>query len=212
VRKRMDRAEARRRVQDLANRLKKDGMLSREDTEALRLLAEADNDQREGPAAANRPTVSIDARSLKKTGPSENEIRICLDFGTAMSKAWATGRSVNETIPLVLGTLAGLPNKLAVPSSIFISRSGRIYLGANAETQHRQELEAGRSRFDNLKRMLSEAEPGQDLDDVPLVSAIDPTNSGLSKGDLLVLYLGWLTDLAVTALGPSLIERVWAHL
>ena len=138
--------------------------------------------------------------AFDKQGPPEEEIRLCLDFGTAMSKAWASRREDGDTIPLALGQIAGTGDTLVLPSSIYISQSGRIYFGASAETQHRQEIETGRQRFDNLKQMLSEAEVEQELDDVPLSSDIDPTESGLSKGDLLVLYLAWLTDLALKSL------------
>ena len=61
--------------------------------------------------------------------------------------------------------------------------------------------EHGRRRFDNLKRMFSHAEVNQDLDHVMLPPGVDPTESGLTKGNLLLLYLAWLTDLAHRALG-----------
>jgi molecular chaperone HscA len=48
--------------------------------------------------------------------------------------------------------------------------------------------------------MLSDAEVSQDLDHVGLPIGIDPTGSGLTRGDLLVLYLAWLTDIALQAL------------
>ena len=144
--------------------------------------------------------VQLNLDSLDHSGPSEKSLRLCLDFGTALSKAWAIGRNHGETIPLVLGRYCGQGEVLPVPSSIFISITGRIFFGGAAETQHRQELENGRKRFDNLKGMLSHAEVGQELDHVPLDRNVDPTGSGLTVGDLLVLYLGWLTHLALVAL------------
>jgi|GEM_PF-6406382 len=144
-------------------------------------------------------TVEIDLASLTQTPIPEVEMRMCIDFGTAMSKAWITGSTVKDTIPLVLGRYAGTGDTIPVPSSVFISKAGRIFFGASAETQHRQEIEAGRLRFDNLKRMLSEAEIEQDLFHSPLPKGVDPTNSGLTRGDLLVLYLAWLTDLSLNA-------------
>ena len=149
--------------------------------------------------------IPIDRTAFEKVGPRENDIRLCLDFGTAMSKAWAGRRADNDTIPLLLGQSVGVDDTLAVPSTIFISRSGNIYFGTAAETQHRQEVDPKRVRFDNLKWMLSEAEVGQELDDVPLPNGVDPTESGLTKGDLLVLYLAWLTDHALKSLEKALI-------
>lgn len=180
-----------------------EGILSEDDVAALRHLAGISTMPAEEEADAGKaklPSIPINRAAFDTIGPRESDIRLCLDFGTAMSKAWATRRTENETIPLVLGRPAGIGDTLAVPSSIFISQAGRLYLGAAAEIQHRQEVDSGRQRFDNLKWMLSEAEVGQELDDVRLSPEIDPTQSGLSKGDLLVLYLAWLTDLALEAL------------
>jgi len=175
-----------------------EGLLSSDDVKALSQLAglpPVDQD-----TVAETAPIELDTTAVTTKGPTEPELRICIDFGTAMSKAWACRGDDDETIPLILGRSAGSGDTLAVPSSIFISQSGRLFLGAAAETQHRQEIETGRQRFDNLKRMLSEAEVGQELDDVPLPREIDPTNSGLTKGDLLVLYLAWVTDLALDSL------------
>jgi hypothetical protein len=93
---------------------------------------------------------------------------------------------------------------LTVPSSIFISDSGRIYLGSDAERQHRAEARSARPRFDNLKRMLSDAEVDTQLSAFPLRDGIDPTQSGLTGGDLLILYFAWLTDLSENALQMAL--------
>ena len=145
-------------------------------------------------------SISINRNAFDEKGPPEEEIRMCLDFGTAMSKAWAVRGNVDDTIPLVLGRVAGRGDTLVVPSSIFISQSGQIYFGDAAERQHRQENDTDRKCFDNIKHLLNDAEVGQELDDVSLSPEIDPTESGLSKGYLLVLYLSWLTDIALKSL------------
>jgi hypothetical protein len=141
----------------------------------------------------------LDLTAFRRRGPQPKAIRVCLDFGTAMSKAWATGEGAIETLPLLIGKAAG-GEGLTVPSSIFIGDNGRIYLGNESETQHRANIRVGRPRFDNLKRMLSEAEVNTDLGGVQLREGIDPTGSGLTGGDLLVLYFAWLTDLCEIAL------------
>ncbi len=142
----------------------------------------------------------LDLKALNTVGPEEPIMRLCIDFGTAMSKAWAAYRTIDETVPLNLSIAVGDGDKFPVPSAIFISDSGKVFFGEAAERQHRQELNAGRRRFDNIKRILSEAEIDQDLHEVPVDRATDPTDSGVTKGDLLILYLGWLTDHALVAL------------
>jgi len=156
----------------------------------------------------NTPTdptegLELNGAAFKRAGPDVGRIRLCLDFGTALSKAWVTGRGANETLPLLIGKAAG-GEGLTVPSSIYIGEGGRIYLGADAERQHRAEAESARPRFDNLKRMLSEALVGTELRSLPLRAGIDPTQSGVTGGDLLILYFAWLTDLSETALDAAL--------
>jgi hypothetical protein len=183
-----------------------EGRISLDEFNALRVLIgqEPVTDKRRDAIGSKHgaPEIVLDLSSLQGQGPSEEALRLCIDFGTAMSKAWATGKNIAQTVPLVLGRYAGIGDTLPVPSSIYISRGGRIFLGADAEKQHRQEIDQGhhRFRFDNLKRMLSEAEVGQDLYHVELPIGIDPMGSGLTRGDLLVLYLAWLTDIALQAL------------
>lgn len=100
-----------------------------------------------------------------------------------MSKAWPTGRGPAETLPLLIGQAAGEAG-LTVPSSVYIGDSGHVYLGSAAERQHLAETQSARPRFDNLKRMLSEAEVGTELRALPLRDGIDPTHCGITGGDL----------------------------
>ncbi|MGH7070454.1 MAG: hypothetical protein ACREFO_10620, partial [Acetobacteraceae bacterium] len=111
-----------------------------------------------------------------------------------MSKAWATGKDESETLPLLLGTNSSGEPTPAVESAVFIGDDGRIYVGANASRQYRLNAGRGRRVYENIKRLLSDAEIGSNPYDWKLEPEIDPTGSGLSRGDLLVLYLAWLTS------------------
>jgi hypothetical protein len=168
--------------------------LALEERQALRELLQG---------SGNLPKLELDLAAFKRRGPASARIRLCLDFGTAMSKAWATGRGAIETLPLLIGKAAGADG-LIVPSSVYIDDNGRIYIGYEAERQHRADARSGRPRFDNLKRMLSEAEVGTELKALPLREGIDPTDSGITGGDLLILYLAWLTDLSECALEEAI--------
>ena len=206
----MEISEAKILIENLIGRLEPhgdryklpDGIISNSEVGALRALA-WDRDVASPPATeSGREYMGgseqyLDCAAFEGYGPPEEELRICLDFGTAMSKAWASRHHDDDSIPLMLRQ-SSRRSDLAVPSVIFISNGGRIYFGSEAETQHRQDI--GRPCFDNIKRILTDAEIGQELDDVALPEGVDPTASGLAKGDLLVLYLAWLTDLAVSAL------------
>lgn len=151
----------------------------------------------EPPAAA----IEIDRNALKNDGPPENEIRLCIDFGTAMSKACVTGVADDDVIPLQLGREVGEGDVWSVPSSLYVSDSGKIYFGHAAERQHTADVsnDYNRGRFDNIKYMLSESAPNSNLYDIPLPVYIDPSNR-MTYGDALLLYLAWLTDHACKAM------------
>lgn len=210
----MDHAIARALVSSFLNRLHKEGdhfqipgsTLSKDEVEAFSELA--------GVAVALEvqppPSVVADAKlnltAFARVPIPEESLRLCLDFGTAMSKSWACMSTSVATLPLVLGKQADGQAVLAVPSSIFITKAGTIFFGNAAERQHEAEIHTGRYRFDNIKRLLSEVAPDLNISEIPLTDGIDPTGSGLTKGDLLVLYLAWLTDLTLKALADTVQE------
>ena len=143
--------------------------------------------------------LNLDALEAATNGnaPPEEGIRLCIDFGTAMSKICAVGEWDEDVIPLRLGR-----DSWGVPSSLYIGAGGEIRFGAAAEEQHLQDMETGdgRARFDNIKGMLSSGDTREDLFHVPLPVNVDPTGK-LTKGDALLLYLAWLTDRGCEALG-----------
>ena len=103
--------------------------------------------------------VELNLTSLERDEPEDQDVTLCLDFGTAMSKAFATKGSDDNLIALPLGRTAGEPNMVfPVSSTLFISRSGRIHFGYEAIKESLNELDAGRRRFE-----LSEAayKPGR---------------------------------------------------
>jgi hypothetical protein len=204
----LDQAIARALVSSFLNRLHREGdhfqipgsTLSKDEVEAFNELAGvavAIRVQQLAPVVAD---AKLNLVALIRPPIPEETLRLCLDFGTAMSKSWACMSTSIITLPLVLGKQADGQSVLAVPSSIFITKAGSIFFGNAAERQHEAEIHTGRSRFDNIKRLLSEVAPDLNISEIPLTDGIDPTGSGLTKGDLLILYLAWLTDLTLKAL------------
>lgn len=207
----MDQAIARALVSSFLNRLHKEGdhfqipgsTLSKDEVEAFSELAGvavAVEVQQPTPVVAD---AKLNLAAFTRPPIPEETLRLCLDFGTAMSKSWACMSSSVATLPLVLGKQADGQAVLAVPSSIFITKAGTIFFGNAAERQHEAEIHTGRYRFDNIKRLLSEVAPDLNISEIPLTDGIDPTGSGLTKGDLLVLYLAWLTDITLKALADT---------
>lgn len=77
-----------------------------------------------------KTSVALNLDSLKRKSPGNPEVILCLDFGTAMSKAFAMQQNGNP-IELALGARAGAKG-YTVDSSIFITDEGLIKFGPQA--------------------------------------------------------------------------------
>lgn len=154
-----------------------------------------------------RPSLKLNLQSLQYKNSQDPEIKMCLDFGTAMSKAFASkikDGELSDTLLLKLGYRASNGKSIdiyPVPSSLWIRDDGKIFMGGQAVDFS---MEAGpdknRARLDSLKRALNqgmrETTPFNDL----MGKDLNPTDVELSLGDAIILYLGFLTDLACTEL------------
>ncbi len=146
-------------------------------------------------------TMELVLDSLEQDVPSHSELLLCLDFGTAMSKAFATTSS-GAHLDLELGKAAGRDG-YTLPSSVFIGDNGRAYFGFESIEKSENAKETGRERLDSIKSRLSLRSEGN-LDDQFLLPAENPTDVKLTEGDLLRSYLAFLTDMT----GVSLAARM----
>ena len=162
------------------------------------------------PKPKPKANVKLNLTSLKFDTPQNEEIKMCLDFGTAMSKAFASmveDDELYDTLLLKLGHRAsGGTSKIIypVPSSMWITNDGTIFLGEKAIALSLQsDSSSKRERFDSLKKELilglKESSPFQQA----MRESLNPTDVPLSMGDAIILYLGFLTDLACTELEES---------
>ncbi|MFL9906754.1 hypothetical protein [Paraburkholderia sp. RL17-337-BIB-A] len=152
------------------------------------------------PSYASPPEVELVLDSLQHKAPSGRDVLLCLDFGTAMSKAFATS-SGGDHLDLELGKAAGKEG-YTLPSSVFIGDDGQAYFGYEAIEKSINAQEAGRERLDSIKSWLSFREDGN-LDAELLPKTYNPTDVRLTEGDLLRAYLAFLTDMT----GVSLVAR-----
>ncbi len=144
--------------------------------------------------------AELNLESLKRASPEHPEILLCLDFGTAMSKAMATRDADDNLIELALGKAAGDRGEIyGLRSSMFIARSARIHFGHEAIAQSNEVESTSRKRLDSLKQRLSQGHPG-DLSEGMFDVATNPTSVPMSWADAITLYLGYLTDIATTEL------------
>lgn len=148
--------------------------------------------------AAAVPVVVLNLNALEKTQADDPNVTVCLDFGTAMSKAFAI-EGYSKPVELALGQRAGASG-YPVESSLFISEDALLYFGPQAVQLGNDAAALGRSRFDSPKSRLS---MGQQLDinRAPIKKEINPIDSTpVTEGELITLYLGYLTDLACSEL------------
>lgn len=139
--------------------------------------------------------------SLPPVEPYAGPIHLCLDFGTAMSKAFAWNKDSDSPMPLRIGHVAGEPGSspYALNSTIFISREGRVFFGQKAVDKAVADPE--HHAFQSIKDILT----------VGLMTDLgewvgQPYNPGkhpISRRDVVALYLAFLTDHALLALGEE---------
>lgn len=143
--------------------------------------------------------AELDLTCLDYDAPDNPDVMLCLDFGTAMSKAFALTEG-EEALGLALGVEAGNQG-FPVPSTVFISDAGLVYFGYEALAQSQDTAESQRSRFDSLKGVLSLRSRG-DLDSnmCVLKPDVNPTTTTLTEGALVRIFLAYLTDLSLLQL------------
>lgn len=146
------------------------------------------------------PTVALVADSLNVGVPSMPDLLLCLDFGTAMSKAFASAKDGSK-YDLELGRAAGSTG-YTLPSSVFVGDDARMYFGFEAIEQSQDFNTSGRERLDSIKSWLSFRED-TNIDGKILGKNFNPTLLDLTEGDLIRIFLAYLTDIA----GMSLTSR-----
>ena len=144
--------------------------------------------------------VNLNVASLERSKPTLVGLTLCLDFGTAMSKA-CVANGYGTPKELELGVAAGYQGFL-LPSTLFISIDGRMYFGQEALDQEGATGSVTHKRIDSIKSSISQWGPHTpDVDVALLESDVNPVASiRLTKGDAIRLYLAYFCDMAAEAL------------
>ncbi len=159
------------------------------------------------PGPAPLPKVALVLDSINNGMKCDSQVLMCLDFGTAMSKAFAS-LYPDEFLELELGGAAGRSG-YALPSSVFIGDDGKAYFGFEAIDLSLGLVGAGRERLDSIKGWLSLRRDGNlDGEACVLQPSLNPTPFKLTQGDLIRLYLAYLTDMAGISLGDYQVNDV----
>lgn len=130
--------------------------------------------------------------------------RMCIDFGTALSKVSVC---IDPYLPLpvgvrplAIGAVAGAEHPLLTPSVMFVE-GGRLFFGPQALALATEGVDEERDALLSFKIVLG----AEDIDRAlmqRLPGTIDPTGT-LRERDALVLYLAYLDQLILEALHRS---------
>ena len=154
------------------------------------------------PPVAEQPTLVTISPAIKRIEldtsvfdlpPPADDTRLCLDFGTAMSKVTLvrdkTDQRLLEEIHVLELGVAGDQEEISetmLISSVFIDENGKLWFGKRA--QDLSKLTSDISRLDNIKRFLSE----EGLREAVL-GKFNPTDINITYADLVLAYLTFLT-------------------
>ena len=209
----MERREAELLARSVVGRLRKSGeqfelpggVLSVEEVAALRLLAVMPSQNGPVaprlPSAGDEPAVSLDLTCLEK--PVGSDVMLCVDFGTAFSKAAIWRAGYDHPVPLDLLGAAEPGASGVILDSVAYVTGGRILFGRSADSTFAHEDDPDRRLFESPKDLLTHEMARLEVDRP--AREIDPTGLFTSR-DLLTLYLGYLSAVICEAL-PADVPR-----
>lgn len=152
-------------------------------------------------------TLPINDSALSLSSAQDPDLVLCLDFGTAKSKAFAASQDEGypKLLELPLGKRDADPEGAiyAVNSSVWIEDDGSMFAGSQAVQRGAKGSLGGavdRTRLDSLKQEISQALPGHQASSLLLPKDVNPSGVQLSYDDAITFYLAYLTDMAVSEL------------
>lgn len=157
--------------------------------------------------------ITLNTEALRYKESPVPEWTLCLDFGTAKSKAFAATDAEEdpELLPLPIGNadedMDGSVHDMS--SSIWIDDDGFLFMGSEAVKRGIdygvEDEDTPRRRLDSLKQEISQLHPESDHIQLErrLAKEVDPTST-LTYSDAIIIYLAYLTDLATTEMKREL--------
>ena len=161
------------------------------------------------PPIAPKPGPTLVTKALQYKESPAPEWTLCLDFGTAKSKAFAATNVEEdpELLPLPIGKadndMDGSVHE--VSSSIWIDDDGLLFMGSEAVKRGINygidHEDSTRRRLDSVKQEISQLHLESDHTQLKqkLLKEVDPTST-LTFSDAIIIYLAYLTDLSTTEL------------
>ena len=155
-------------------------------------------------AAAAAQSTQLNLAAMNLPEPETQDVLLCLDFGTAGSKAFARRLSSDELLPLEIGARAGQTEPVfGLVSSMYITADGILLFGHTAEQASRANRTDGRRRIESIKDILAKGDRRLGLGADLLSKEFNPTAVPLREIDMLTMYLSYFTDIATTELSEK---------
>lgn len=159
------------------------------------VAAESTKADQSAPVKSQTQTsISLNLSVLTTPSPPE-DIRLCLDFGTAMSKATLVQDNEDIDSEEIHVLKLGVPgdqeeiSEHMLVSSVYVDNDGLLWFGKAAIDRSRMHSDDGtRQRLDNIKRRLSE-----DGWDEQVGPRFNPTNTPVTHGDMVLAYMMYMT-------------------
>jgi len=160
------------------------------------------------------PEVSLNLSTLELP-PAKTDFRVCLDFGTATSKA--TFVHDNDELEGIQVLQLGVPGDQEqvdmnmLVSSVFIDVDGLLWFGQKAVEHSLTATDGDHARMDNIKRALSEGNLGETV-----AERFNPTLHPLTYEDIVLAYLAFFTwtvnyalknDVGIANVSPNFSRR-----
>lgn len=140
--------------------------------------------------------------------------RICLDFGTAYSKAaacpvGADGEGVLTAVrALPIAAASGEASRYLAPCAIFVAED-RVLFGGAALRSARALADQNRAALQSFKNMLGDAAALDGLS-LPAPAEVDPARR-LTRRHLTVAYLAWLQVQVAAAFSRETLGASWGE-
>ncbi len=149
-----------------------------------------------GKAATPQVSAAILRGYGRPASDRARDVMLCLDFGTARSKAMAV-RSNGKPEFLAIGAVTRSTLNQSIGSSVWIDMAeSRMHFGDTAIQKSVSQGQVRHRRIDSLKDFLSASTTIDSAlpnpDGQPLPEGFDPSGMRFTIGEVLVLYLGYL--------------------
>ena len=155
------------------------------------------------------PRVDVEISDACISANPSDEYVVCLDFGTAKSKAFACKASqyrdddlsASDLLDLGIGVLDKDPDSAyTIESTVWISDEGRLYVGSQAMRLGKEWSSKGRrSRLDSIKQYLTLGQMNEKSNEI-LPAEINPTGEILTYGEAACFFMAYLNDVTGQAL------------